>query len=226
MLATLVPLVVRCKEPLDAQAVGNALLGLCSSYLDHPEVLALTTLILSESRVDAFRGECLHSEAGLTSLAQGAAALFLKWHTSYTQSPLSVDGYSRLTTMYDVSARELASRTPDSSGSLSNSEAALLVRAKACFAGHPLITVRPAACFLHGFEADIVLDVRPASGGETATVNVEVDGPTHCLPSKQRLVAVRDPHLRARGVRVLRWDLLQENAFGRKFEAWLRREVG
>jgi hypothetical protein len=136
------------------------------------------------------------------------------------------DVFSRLTAVYDVALRELASRTPDSGGSQSHSESALLERAKACFAGHPLISVRPAACFLHGFEADIVLDVRPASGGETATVNVEVDGPTHRLSSRQRLVAVRDPHLRARGVRVLRWDLLQENAFGRKFEAWLRREVG
>jgi hypothetical protein len=225
VLAALLPLFERCKEPLRAQHIGNALWGLQCCSIAHPEVLALLMQILRESRIDLVRDVREYSQTCLTSLAQGSAAFLLQWHAGNALASLA-DGVCRcLTAVYDASSHELARRTPDSGSSQSRSEAALLARAKACFAGHPRIAVRPAACFLHGFEADIVIDVRPPSGGNLATFNVEVDGPTHRVHPKERLVAVRDPHMKACGVRVLRWDLLQDNAFGQNLEAWLRREV-
>jgi len=92
------------------------------------------------------------------------------------------------------------------------------------------VSVRPTACYLHGFEADIVLTVSPHAncGGLAAPVfvNVEVDGPTHRSRKSRLLCSVRDAHLRSRGVGVLRWDLMaKDGGSGPKFDAWLEGEI-
>ena len=57
------------------------------------------------------------------------------------------------------------------------------------------------------FEADIVI-TRVSPDGSKSVFNIEVDGPTHSLPTSQRLSRLRDRHLlEACGVRIARIQL-------------------
>ncbi len=66
------------------------------------------------------------------------------------------------------------------------------------------------------FEADIVI-TRVTPDGSKSVINIEVDGPSHLLPTSQRLSRLRDQHLQeACGVVIARIPLL--NPTGR----WLQ----
>ena len=133
----------------------------------------------------------------------------------------------KLRPLYDACVRELDSRPVEDASS--KSEARLRARTAALFSDSARVSVRPDACYLHGFEADIVLTVLPhPDSGLTApvTVNVEVDGPTHRSRRSRLLCSVRETHLRSRGVGVLRWDLMAKDGdSARCFDAWLRGEI-
>ena len=134
---------------------------------------------------------------------------------------------SKLEPLYDACARELDSRPIKDASS--QSESRFRARSVDLLSRIPRVSVRPSACYLHGFEADIVLTVLPhADSGlcVPVTVNVEVDGPRHRSRGKRLLCSVRDAHLRSRGVTVLRWDLMAKDGdSGPAFDEWLRREI-
>jgi hypothetical protein len=79
------------------------------------------------------------------------------------------------------------------------------------------------------FEADIVI-TRVSPDGSKSVFNIEVDGPSHSLPTKQRLSQRRDQHLQeACGVRIARIPLLKPTGEwlqrGGEYEAAVRREL-
>ena len=80
-------------------------------------------------------------------------------------------------------------------------EADLRKQAISAFKHNPSIRVRPLPCYIHGFEAAIVLDVDLSPGNQTV-VNIEIDGPTHFQHRSCRLCGIRDAFYRSRGVRV------------------------
>jgi hypothetical protein len=68
------------------------------------------------------------------------------------------------------------------------------------------------------FEADIVI-TRVSPDGSKSVFNIEVDGPSHSLPTSQRLGRRRDQHLlEACGVKIDRIPLLQSTG------KWLQSE--
>ena len=233
VLKVLSPKIQRCHEPLDPQGVGNALYGMQGCYSEHAEVAAVVMSLTPElDRLSKRLGVGLLLAPSSTiaavpaidlcSVAQGCAALLL---CATDGRPLTRPGFptSKLEPLYDACARELDSRPIKDESS--QAESRFRARAIALFSRTPRVSVRSSACYLHGFEADIVLTVVPPSDSgctAPATVNVEVDGPTHHSRKSRLFCSVRDAHLRSRAVGVLRWDLTAKDGdSGPQFDEWL-----
>ena len=226
VLGALALQIVRC-ETLNAVAVGNALYGLQGCSSEHAETIMAALTPRLHRLLDQLKnpdGLSALSAGDLLPVTHGCAA-FLRPKRMLSSSRMPLD---LLESLYRTCARELESR-PVKSLQIGESEASFRARAIALFSSVPLsVSVRPDACYLHGFEADIVLVVHPPSGTTLApvTVNVEVDGRMHRDGKSRLFCAVRDAHLRSRGVAVLRWDLLARSGESeRAFETWLGRKI-
>ena len=178
VLRALAPQIARCRETLSAQGVGNAFFGLQSCSSEHAsvaavfEALALSVDLLTLGLPRPSNAISTASPWDLRSVAQGCAALLLRPTDGRTVSPPVVLA-DKLTQLYDACVRELDSRTVEDTSS--KSEARLRARTTALFSDSARVSVRPDACYLHGFEADIVLTVLPhPDSGLTAPVTVNV----------------------------------------------------
>ena len=233
VLSALAPQIERCKEPFNAQVIGNSLYGLQGCIIDHADTIFVVLTPQTQRLLDELR-RTQHPERGLPALpaadllpvAHGCAAILSG--AAATSHPSPGLRFSVLESLYSACARELESR-PVEALQTSESEKRFRARAVALFSGGPLsVSVRPDACYLHGFEADIVLILRPPTGSRhaPATVNIEVDGPWHRSQTSRLFCTVRDAHLRSRGVEVLRWDLMAKNGGSKgAFDTWLREEI-
>ena len=234
VLRALAPQIELCKQPLSAQEVGNALYGLHSCSSKHAEKVLVALTPQLHRLMDQLRcalhssnpdGLYVFSAADLLPVTHGCAAILRRPEKAPPSSMIPLD---LLESLYIACARQLES-CPVESLQTSESETRFRARAVALFSSVPLaVSVRPNACYLHGFEAGIVIIVHPPSGTTLApvTVNIEVDGRMHRDGKSRLFCAVRDAHLRSRGVAVLHWNLLAK--YGESelaFDTWLGRKI-
>jgi hypothetical protein len=103
----------------------------------------------------------------------------------------------------------LPTETDGNEGGGSQRERGIFKTVERVLSGQPGCTVE-SNLYLDGcFEADIVI-TRISPDGSKSVYNIEVDGPSHSLPTKLRLSQRRDQHLQeACGVKIDRIQLLQ-----------------
>jgi hypothetical protein len=216
LLVVLRDQVGKCREPLDAQAVGNALYGLLHCDLD--------------ASWDAFVKKVLYSlsqYSGSDSLVDVRTVLqSLCLVTCAKPYPLSesikdmgmldeiVQQKNRLAEVFGAHPEVISGI----GASVNRSERKYFLAASEALRDISGVTVSSNE-YIEGFEADIVIRKQPSSSSveeshikkeKSTIVNVELDGPVHKHNlTKKRFCEARDRYLvDSMGVRVVRWELM------------------
>jgi hypothetical protein len=218
LLSALVGPVQSCREPLDAQAVGNALLG--SSQLFFPGCTAVVESFVV--RLFEIRFSKSSPLSDLSAIISGADALL--------QSSVYVNAtwIAKLESLRgDLTTHLQLQDCPVSSSKI---EASTVRNAQRLFQmlswqanGKVPVDLRglhvqvDSNIWLYGYEADIVLKIGGEYRGKRVSdvvVNVEVDGPSHDSLKSQRHSRIRDWRMRQQGVHVERWKVQLLNTSG------------
>jgi hypothetical protein len=217
-MSALVGPVQSCREPLSAQEVGNALVGL--SHMEFPGCSVLVESFVAMMISIRFSKSIPLSDlsaviSGADALLQSSVYANATWETEIEALRGELTTHLQLNDC-PVSSSKIEATTVRVAQKLflvsswqANDKVPVALRG--------LQVQVDSNIWLYGYEADIVLRI----GGEyrglkvsDVVVNVEVDGPSHDGLKSQRHSSIRDWRMRRQRVHVERWKVRLLNASG------------
>jgi very-short-patch-repair endonuclease len=204
LLQFFMPKVIGCLHQLGAQEVGNILYGLQNIDFVHTGIETSISDLLNRAEIIVKNTE--EKSRHIQSLTYGLTALIVKNGPALIKMGL----LERVKVLRRRVIEIKCPRPSDVASSSTEREYQRLARALVERTNTVRTDLQVSIAnnvWLHGYEADIVLETTRSATSAVDIINIEIDGPLHVYETKKLFCSIRDEYLREQGIEVVRIEL-------------------